>query len=102
MEQTVKDLQAQKAQFQQMFLAMAKGQEDLKTLLLKDKKKNSKKSIGILNLRKIPRGPVKGALDLLTTSNMGDSHEEDNNLEIDEAEADYSEGQSPPTIDKYK
>ena len=37
MEQMVKDLQAQNAQFQQMFLAMAKGQEDLKALLLKDK-----------------------------------------------------------------
>ena len=66
---------------------MAKGQEDLKTLLLKDKKKNSKKSVGILNLRRRPRGPVKRALDLSTPSNIGDSHEEDNSLEIDEAEA---------------
>ena len=29
MEQKVKDLQAQNSQFQQMFLAMAKGQKDL-------------------------------------------------------------------------
>ena len=42
MEQIVKDLQAQNAQFQQMFLAMAKGKEDLKTLILKDKKKKPK------------------------------------------------------------
>ena len=38
MEQTVKDLQAQNAQFQQMLLAMGKGQKDLKALLLKDKR----------------------------------------------------------------
>ena len=42
MEKTVKDLKAQNAQFQQMFLTMAKGQEDLKTLLLKDKRKKMK------------------------------------------------------------
>ena len=68
MEQTVKDLQAQNAQFQQMLLAMGKGQEDLKALLLED---------------------------------QGASLEEDHNVEIDEAEADYSEEQYPPTDDKY-
>ena len=38
-EQTVKDLQAQNAQFQQILLAMTKGQEGLKTLLAIEKKK---------------------------------------------------------------
>ena len=37
-EQDIKDLQAQNAQFQQMFLSLAKGKEDLKTLILKEKK----------------------------------------------------------------
>ena len=102
MEQTVKDLQAQNAQFQQMFLAMAKGQEDLKTLLLKDKRKKSKKLVGILNSRRRPGGPVKRALDLSNPSNTGDSLEENHNLEIDEVEVDYSEEQYPPADDKYK
>ena len=75
LEQTVKDLQAQNAQFQQMFLDMAKGQEDLKTLLLTDKKKKSKKSVGVLNLGRRLRGPVKRALDLSTPSNEGNNHE---------------------------
>ena len=39
LEQTVKDLQAQNSQFQQLLLTLAKGQEDLKTLLEKKKKK---------------------------------------------------------------
>ena len=43
LEQTVKDLQAQNSQFQHMFLTLAKGQEDLKTLLIEENKKKAKK-----------------------------------------------------------
>ena len=83
-----------------MFLAMAKGKEDLKTLLLKDKKKKSKKSVGVRNLGRRLRGPVKRALDISTSSNKGNSHEEDNSMGIDEVEAEYSEDQYPPADDK--
>ena len=38
LEHTVKELQAKNAQFQQMFLALAKGREELKALVIKDKK----------------------------------------------------------------
>ncbi|KAI5413894.1 hypothetical protein KIW84_058148 [Lathyrus oleraceus] len=38
LEQTVKDLQAQNAQFQEMILSLSKGQEELKALLLEQKK----------------------------------------------------------------
>ena len=49
-EQSIKDLQTQNAQFQQMFITLAKGQEDLKALILKEKKKKKKKkSVGVLN-----------------------------------------------------
>ena len=76
---------------------MGKGQEDLKALLLKDNKKRSTKVAVVLNLKRRPK-----TLDLSTPSNIGVSHEEDNSLEIDEVEADYSEEQYPPTDDKYK
>ena len=47
-EKTVKDLQAQNAQFQQMFMASAQGQEDLKALVIKEKKKKkAKKPVGV-------------------------------------------------------
>ena len=69
----MKELQAQNAQFQQMFLAMAKGQEDFKTLLLKDKKKKTKKSVGVLNLGKRFRGPTEQALEFATLSTEGDN-----------------------------
>ena len=66
LEQTVKDLQAQNAQFQQMFLALAKGQEDLKTLIVKEKTKKEKKPTGVLNLGRRFRGPAKRALYFAT------------------------------------
>ena len=50
LELNIKDLQAQNAQFQKMFQALAKGQEDLKTLILIDKKKKTKKLVGVLNM----------------------------------------------------
>ena len=59
LEQTVKDLQAQNAQFQQMFLKLAKGQEELKALITKEKKIKTKKPIGILNMGRRFRGPIK-------------------------------------------
>ena len=43
LEQTVKDLQAQNSQFQQLLMTLAKGQEDLKALLEKEKDKEKKK-----------------------------------------------------------
>src|SRR3954471_24191239 len=51
LEQSVKDLQAQNAQFQDLILNLSKGQEELKTMLTK-KKKKGKKTLG-KNLRPI-------------------------------------------------
>ena len=59
LEQTVKDLQAQNAQFQEMFLSLAKVQEELKALITKEKKKKTKKPTGILNMGRRFSGPVK-------------------------------------------
>ena len=107
LEQIVKDLQAQNAQFQQMFLALAKGQEDLKALILKDKKKKTKKPVGVLNMGRRLRGPAKRALEFATPSNEGDNQEEktqeeDHSPGSVEEEADYAEEQYPPVDDKYK
>ena len=43
-EQTVKDLQAQNSQFQQLLLTLAKGKEELKTLLEKEKEKKEEEA----------------------------------------------------------
>src|ERR1044072_1744594 len=53
LEQTVKDLQAQNAQFQEMFTSLVQGQEDLKKLINK-----KKKVVGVLNMgRRYKGGP---------------------------------------------
>ena len=60
LEQTVKELQPQNAQFQERLLSLAKGKEELKALI-KEKKKKKKKPIDILNMWRKFRGPVKRA-----------------------------------------
>ena len=58
-EQSIKVLQAQNTQFQQMFVSLAKGQEDLKAHILKEKKKKTKKTAGVVNLGRRFKGPLK-------------------------------------------
>ena len=43
-EQTIKDLQVQNAQFQQMFLALDKGQEDLNTFVYQREEEESEET----------------------------------------------------------
>ena len=64
LEHTVKELQAHNAQFQEMFLNLSKGQEELKALVVNGKKKKKKKPIGIFNMGRKFRGLVKQARDL--------------------------------------
>ena len=42
-----------------MFLALAKGQEDLEALIIKEKTKKAKKPAGVLNLGRRFKGPAK-------------------------------------------
>ena len=77
LEQTIKGLQAQNAQFQQMFLALAQGQEDLKALIVKEKTKKAKKPTGVLNLGRRIRGPVRQVVELTSSSKEGDNKEGD-------------------------
>ena len=62
-EQSIKDLQAQNAQFQQMFISLAKGLEDLKAHIMKEKKKK-KKAVGILNMGRMFGERLKRQTDL--------------------------------------
>ena len=100
-KQTLKDLQAQNAQLQQMFLALSKGQEDLKTLMIKEKKKKAKKPVSVLNLGRRFKGPSRRTLDFITSLGEGDN-QEGKNKEVNDhpeseekEEVDYSEKQYP-------
>ena len=63
LEQTVKELQAQNSQFEQMFMYLAKGREELKTLITNERKKKTKKPAVILNMGNRIKGPVRRDLD---------------------------------------
>ena len=89
-DQAIKDLQAQNVQFQQMLLNQTKGQEELKTLLAKEKKKKSKKSTGVVIMGRRFKGQARRALDFATSlgegDNQGDGTQEVNNDPASEEE----------------
>ena len=109
LEQTVKDLQAQNAQFQHMLLTLAKGKKELKTLLVEEKKKKTKKITGFLNMGIGFQGQARRTLDFATSSGEKDNKDGKGkeaivqpDSEAGEEEEDYSEEQYPPTDNKYK
>ena len=71
-EQTVKDLQAQNSQFQQLLLTLANGQEELKTLLEKEKDKNKKKRAGVVLMGRRFEGQARRTLEFPPTSEEGE------------------------------
>ena len=106
LEQTVKDLQTQNSQFQETLLTLAKGQQELMSLLVA-KKKTKKKAL--INMGKRSKGPV------LQVQVVEESSEEDENQDEDarstragggnnpnSEDEDYFDEQYPPTEDKYK
>ena len=74
-DQAIKDLQAQNAQFQEMFLSLAKGKEDLKALILKEKEK--KKKVVLLSMGKRFGDRLKQQADLSLSSKEGENQEEE-------------------------
>src|ERR1051325_8593712 len=68
--QTVKDLQAQNAQFQEMFTNLTQGQKDMKKLIIQ---KKNKKIAGILNMGKRFKGPVKVVRQLEFSEKSGET-----------------------------
>ena len=106
-EQTVKDLQMQNSQFQQLLMTLAKGQEELKALLEKEREKKKKKRVGVATLGRRFEGQAKRVLDFPSTSEEGEGKGKGvavpSKYEAEEEEdEDYSEQQYPPTDDKYK
>ena len=96
LEQIVKYLQAQNTQFQQFLITLAKGQEELKTLLVEERKEKTKKVTGVLNMGRRFHGQTRRTLDFATTS--GERNNQDGKgketivpSEEEKEEEDYSE-----------
>ena len=71
----MKDLQTQNAQFQQMIMALAKGQEELKALIVKEKTKKPRKTTSVVNLGRRFKGPLRQVVELTSSSKEGDNQE---------------------------
>ena len=85
---------------------LTKGKEELKALLVKEKK-TPRKPAGMVNLGRRIRGPVWRAPELVTSSKEGDNQEEetreeDSSTKESDDESDYDEEQYPPADEKYK
>ena len=106
LEQTVKDLQTQNMQFQQMIVALAKGQEELKALIVK-KNKKTKRTTGVVNMGRRLRGPPRWVVELASSSKEGENQEvktreEDPSPKESDNETDYNKEQYPPDDERYK
>ena len=111
LEQTIKDLQAQNSQFQQLLMTLAKGQEDLKALLEKDKEKKKKRP-GVATLGRRFESHARKVLEFPSTSDEGagkgkgtampSESEVEGEEEEEEEDEDYSEQQYPPADIKFK
>ena len=102
LEQTVKDPQAQNAQFQQMFTSLVQGQEDLKKLI-----NRKKKVVGLLNMgRRYKGGPKRVSRIELSEGSVKKEDEQSNKGNGEgsqpELENDYDNDQYSDEDDKYK
>ena len=107
LEQTVKDLQTQHAQFQETLLNLPQGKKDLMVLVAKKKKTN--KPAVIFNMGRRFKGHAQPIQVDDISYEEGDNQEEDGrsiklegrNNQVSEDE-DYSDEQYPSADDKYK
>ena len=67
-EQAIKALQTQNAQFQELVMSLTKGQQDLKTLILKERKKKKKKRTILFNAGRRFGNGLQNEVDLTTSS----------------------------------
>ena len=51
-----------------MIMALAKGQEELKALIVKEKTKKPNKLVGMVNLGRRFRGPLRRVVELASSS----------------------------------
>ena len=86
-------------------MSLAKGQQDLKTLILKEKKKKkNKKKMVLLNMGCRFGNNLREEVDFTHSSGGGDNQEERRapSPVVSDNETDFDEDQYPPAEDRYK
>ena len=103
-EQSIKALQAQNAQFQELIMSLAQGQEELKALLVKKKKKKKKKRTVLFNTGRRIGNTLQNEGDQ-AGSFGGKGSPQGGRVPspvVSDNETDFKEEQYPPAEDKYK
>ena len=92
-EQAIKALQAQNAQFQELVMSLAQGQQELKTLLLKKKKKRT----ALFNPRRKSGNTLQNEAERTTPSVGEGSHQEGRvpSPVVSDTETDHNDKQYP-------
>ena len=99
-EQSIKALQAQNAQFQELIMSLAQGQEKLKTLLVKKKKKRTV----LFNTGRRFGNTLQNEVDQAGSS-VGKGSPQGGRVPspvVSDNETDFNEEQYPSAEDKYK
>ena len=102
-EQAIKALQAQNAQFQELVMSLAKGQQDLKTLILKERKKKKKRTV-LFNLGRKSGNTLQNEAER-TTPSVGEGNHQEGRVPspvVSDTETDFNDEQYPPAEDRYK
>ena len=99
-EQSIKALQAQNAQFQELIMSLAQGQEELKALLVKKKKKRTV----LFNTGRRFGNTLQNEVDQAGSS-VGKGSPQGGRVPspvVSDNETDFNEEQYPPAEDRYK
>ena len=101
-ETSIKALQAQNAQFQELILGLAKGQEELKTMLLKKERKKKRRTVLFNSGRRL--GNTLHQEEAVSSVGKSPSQAEARvpSPVVSDNETDFDEEQYPPEDNKYK
>ena len=99
-EQAIKALQAQNAQFQELVMSLAQGQQELKTLLLKKKNKRTV----LFNTGRRYGNTLQNEAEL-TTPSVGKDNPQGREVPspvVSDNDTNFNDEQYPPAEDMYK
>ena len=101
-DSAIKALQAQNAQFQELIKGLAQGQQELKTMLLKQNKK--KKRTVLFNTGRRLGNTLQVEAERTTPSVGEGSHQEREvpSPVVSDTETDFNDEQYPPAKNRYK
>ena len=101
-ETSIKALQVQNAQFQELIKGLAQGQEELKAMLLKKEKKKKRRTVLFNSGRRFGNVLQQGEAGSSVDKNSPQAEARVPSPVVSDNETDFDEEQYPPADDRYK